>query len=94
MGGAKTVDAKDLVTGGVLQCLEAATVGMPFEVWKTYMGTYRTETTMQAFKSIYNKGGVGAFWKGWQPKMVSFNSWIELNWPLTTPVPLETLPRY
>jgi hypothetical protein len=72
MGGAKTVDAKDLVTGGVLQCLEAATVGMPFEVWKTYMGTYRTESTMQAFKSIYNKGGVSAFWKGWQPKMVSF----------------------
>jgi len=70
MVAAKTLDARDLLTGGVLQCLEAATCGMPFEVWKTYMGTYRNEGTIQAFKSIYAKGGVGAFWKGWQPKMV------------------------
>lgn len=35
----------DLVTGGLLACAEAATVGMPFEVWKTHMGTYRRNTT-------------------------------------------------
>jgi hypothetical protein len=60
----------DLIKGGVLQIGEALSVGMPFEVWKTYMGSNRTETTMQAFRSIYSKGGVGAFWKGWQPKVV------------------------
>jgi len=70
MAPVKSVDPKDLVVGGVLQCCEAITVGMPFEVWKTHMGTYRNEGTVQAFKNIYNRGGVAAFWKGWQPKMV------------------------
>ena len=70
MAPAKSLDARDLVYGGILQCAEAATFGMPFEVWKTHMGTYRTETTMGSFRTIYKKGGVVAFWKGWQPKMV------------------------
>jgi len=34
------------------------------------MGSYRNEGTLEAFRNIYKKGGVGAFWKGWQPKMV------------------------
>jgi hypothetical protein len=63
-------DPKDLITGGVLQCLEAATVGMPFEVWKTHMGTYRTNTTMQSFRAIYAQGGARAFWQGLQAKLV------------------------
>ena len=46
------------------------TLGMPFEVWKTHMGSYRTETTGEAFRNIYRKGGVGAFWSGWQPKLI------------------------
>jgi hypothetical protein len=70
MAPAKSTDPKDLLKGGVLQCLEAITLGLPFEVWKTHMGTYRTETTVGAFKTIYGKGGVRAFWKGWEPKMV------------------------
>ena len=70
MAPAKSTDPKDLVKGGVLQCLEAATLGLPFEVWKTHMGTYRNESTMQAFKSVYSRGGLKAFWKGWEPKMV------------------------
>jgi Mitochondrial carrier protein len=51
------------------QSVEAMTFGMPFEVWKTHMGTYRSEGTVQAFKNIYNKGGVLSFWSGWQPKL-------------------------
>eukprot|EP01038_Epipyxis_sp_PR26KG_P007117 gene7117-9713_t len=66
----KSTNPKDIVTGGVLQCVEAITVGLPFEVWKTHMGTYRTMTTMGSFNAIYAKGGVRAFWAGWQPKMV------------------------
>ena len=30
--GPKTTDPKDLLIGGLLQCCEAASVGMPFEV--------------------------------------------------------------
>ena len=70
MGGAKKLEAKDLIKGGVLQCAEAATFGMPFEVWKTYMGANRNESTMQAFRSVYRSGGFRAFWRGLEAKLV------------------------
>lgn len=70
MAPAKSTDPMDLVKGGVLQCMEAITVGMPFEVWKTRMGSYRNESTIQSFRNIYKEGGVGRFWVGWQPKLV------------------------
>lgn len=54
----------------MLKCIEAGTLGLPFEVWKTHMGTYRKQTTMEAFRNVYAKGGVKAFWSGWQPKLV------------------------
>lgn len=60
---------KYLITGGVLQCVEAATLGLPFEVWKTRMGRFRSETTMQAFWQIYSKG-ITNFWSGFWPKQV------------------------
>jgi len=60
----------DIRDGAVLQCLEAITLGMPFEVWKTRMGRFRNENTVQAFRGVYNSGGIGKFWQGWQPKMV------------------------
>lgn len=67
----KTVGPRDLLNGGLLQCVEAATLGMPFEVWKTRMGRYRTETTLQAFSNVMRDGGgVKAFWAGTGPKMV------------------------
>ena len=70
MGGkSKSFDLKDLVTGGILQCASVV-VTQPFEVWKTHMGTCRNEGTMEAFRNVYRKGGVNAFWKGWEPKMV------------------------
>lgn len=66
---------QNAVIGPVLQCLEAATLGMPLEVWKTYMGRNRDATTLGAIRSIYQQGGggfpgVGAFWAGTGPKMV------------------------
>lgn len=70
MAPSKSTDPKDILTGGVLQCIEAATFGLPFEVWKTRMGTFRNEGTMEAFRNIYKKNGVASFWAGWQPKMI------------------------
>ena len=66
----KSLDPKDLLMGGALQCAEGLSFGMPFEVWKTHMGMNRREGAMESFGNIYRRGGVGAFWKGWQPKMV------------------------
>jgi len=37
-GSGKMADPRDLLLGAGLQCVEAATLGMPFEVWKTRMG--------------------------------------------------------
>jgi len=61
---------KTIWQGGVLQCLEAATLGMPFEVWKTRMGRFRNESTMESFRALYKEGGVGKFWQGTSAKMV------------------------
>jgi hypothetical protein len=70
MAPSKSTNPKDLIAGGVLQCVEACTLGMPFEVWKTHMGTYRKEGTLEALRKIYQKGGVGAFYAGLAPKLV------------------------
>ena len=61
----------DVVLGPVIQCLEAASLGMPFETWKTRMGRFRDETTTQAFRAVWREGGgPGAFWAGTSAKMV------------------------
>jgi len=64
------VSLRDLANGALLQCVEAATLGMPFEVWKTRMGRFRNESTIEAFVNVYKRGGVGAFWAGLAPKLV------------------------
>ncbi|KAF8820625.1 putative MC family transporter [Cardiosporidium cionae] len=61
---------KDLMNGGILQCAEAATLGMPFEVWKTRMGRFRNENTLQSFVNVYKRGGVFSYWQGLSPKLV------------------------
>ena len=50
---------KNARNGAILQMVEAATLGMPLEVWKTHMGRHRNEGNIQALMSIYNKGGRG-----------------------------------
>lgn len=66
---------KDLRNGALLQMAEAATLGLPLEVWKTRMGRFRNEGTLTAFRNVYGNGGGGmsgvrAFWAGFSPKMV------------------------
>jgi len=75
MGGPKSKSLKDIRNGAILQMLEAITLGMPFEVWKTRMGRFRNENTAQAFRAVYQSGGGGMpgvmkFWQGSGPKMV------------------------
>lgn len=61
---------QDMAIGGGLQCLEAATLGMPFEVWKTHMGRFRDQKTFEALGNVYRKGGIKGFWSGLGPKMI------------------------
>jgi hypothetical protein len=61
----------DIIIGPAIQMAEAASLGMPFEVWKTRMGRHRTETTLEALQNVYKTGGgVSAFWRGTSAKMV------------------------
>jgi len=63
--------AIDIIIGPCIQMAEAASLGMPFEVWKTRMGRHRTEGTVEALKNVYKTGGgVHAFWRGTSAKMV------------------------
>lgn len=71
--GSKSV--RDMRNGMMLQMAEAATLGLPFEVWKTRMGRFRNENTVHAFRQVYTSAGggfsgVSAFWRGFLPKMV------------------------
>ena len=48
---------------------------MPLEVWKTHLGRFRSEGTLEGLSNIYkNNGGglkgVAAFWRGTSAKMV------------------------
>lgn len=66
---------KDVRNGALLQMAEAASLGLPFEVWKTRMGRFRSESNFTAFRNVYNSAGGGlkgvkAFWAGFSPKMV------------------------
>lgn len=59
-----------MAKGAALQCLEAATLGMPFEVWKTRMARFRNEGTFEALQNVYKRSGVLGFWQGTSAKMV------------------------
>lgn len=67
MGGGgqqKRGDWRDIAVGAALQCIEAATLGMPFEVWKTRQGANPHESAVQSFKEVLKTGGPAAFWRG------------------------------
>ena len=75
MGKSGLKSWRDIRNGSLLQMAEAATLGLPFEVWKTRMGRFRTESTLQAFRNVYTTGGGGfsgvhAFWNGFSAKMI------------------------
>ncbi|EDQ88891.1 uncharacterized protein MONBRDRAFT_26061 [Monosiga brevicollis MX1] len=68
----KIVDARN---GAILQMVEAASLGMPLEVWKTHLGRYRNQGTIEGLMAIYRSNGGGfagarAFWRGTSAKMV------------------------
>eukprot|EP00808_Paulinella_micropora_P015380 g23156.t1 len=69
MGGGSKLEPVDLAVGGVIQCVEAATLGMPLEVWKTHMA--RTHmSNLASLNDIISKKGISGFWAGTSAKMV------------------------
>jgi hypothetical protein len=66
----KLGDWRDLRNGAVLQTLEAASLGLPFEVWKTRMGKFRNEGHFESLRNIYVQRGLAGYWAGFLPKAV------------------------
>eukprot|EP00758_Cryptobia_borreli_P017600 Tbor_TRINITY_DN6205_c1_g1::TRINITY_DN6205_c1_g1_i5::g.1846::m.1846 len=68
-----SLDVKDLFFGGFLQIMEAVTLGMPFEVWKTKQISSlrhgKIESARESFTALMS-GGVSRFYKGTGAKIV------------------------
>ncbi|EKG01829.1 mitochondrial carrier protein, putative [Trypanosoma cruzi] len=66
-------DPRDILIGGVLQCTEAFTLGMPFEVWKTQqisgLAKGQWNSFIVEFKTLCESGW-GRFYHGTGAKMV------------------------
>jgi hypothetical protein len=73
MAPTSTGDPKDLIIGSVLQMIEAATLGMPFEVWKTQqissLRRDKVESCTESFKALWTQG-LAKFYKGTGAKMI------------------------
>ena len=73
-GSSTTKVIMNIMSGAVLQCAEAATLGMPFEVWKTEqissLTRPRYEGPIEAFQGVLKKGGIPQFWSGTGAKMI------------------------
>ena len=67
-----------MALGGFLQCTEAFTLGMPFEVWKTQQISHMVKTgnyenAWHSFKEL-SAHGPGVFWHGTNAKLVESGS--------------------
>ncbi|KEG12129.1 putative mitochondrial carrier protein [Trypanosoma grayi] len=66
-------DPRDIAIGAVLQCTEAFTLGMPFEVWKTQqissLAKGKWSSAAEEFK-ILARGGLSRFYHGTGAKMI------------------------
>lgn len=73
MAPASTGDPRDMAIGAFLQCAEAFTLGMPFEVWKTQQISNLAKGNWQSapkeFMNLY-RSGLGKFYHGTGAKMV------------------------
>jgi hypothetical protein len=61
---------RDMLIGGILQSLEAITLGMPCEVWKTRQGAFPHEGVVESMQNILKEGGPAALWRGSSAKML------------------------
>lgn len=68
----RQIEWTNLGVGAALQLFEVTTLGQPFEVMKTQLAAYRSDSFGTAMKNIYARGGLRGFWQGLIPW-----AWIE-----------------
>ncbi|KAI5451448.1 Mitochondrial DNA replication protein yhm2 [Naganishia albida] len=64
----------NIAVGATMNLFEVTTLGQPLEVLKTQMAANRSQTMMQAFKTVVSRGGVTGFYQGLIPW-----AWIEAS---------------
>ncbi|GJJ13921.1 hypothetical protein Clacol_008178 [Clathrus columnatus] len=78
--GQKGVNWSNIAVGGMMNmlcalvCLQVTTLGQPLEVIKTQMAANRSESMLQAFRTIWSRGGLTGFYQGLIPW-----AWIEAS---------------
>lgn len=63
----KKLSWSNIAVGAVMNMFEVTTLGQPFEVIKTQMASNRSQTMMQALKTVWSRGGVLGFYQGLIP---------------------------
>ncbi|KAI0094772.1 putative YHM2-protein of the mitochondrial carrier family [Irpex rosettiformis] len=72
--GQKGVNWSNIAVGGIMNMFEVTTLGQPLEVLKTQMAANRSQTMLQAVKTVWSRGGVTGFYQGLIPW-----AWIEAS---------------
>jgi len=72
--GQKGVNWSNIAVGAIMNMFEVTTLGQPLEVLKTQMAANRSESMVQAFRTIWSRGGPLGFYQGLIPW-----AWIEAS---------------
>ncbi|KAJ6509402.1 mitochondrial carrier domain-containing protein [Mycena vitilis] len=72
--GQKGISWSNIAVGGIMNMFEVTTLGQPLEVLKTQMAANRAQPMMQAWKTVWSRGGVAGFYQGLIPW-----AWIEAS---------------
>jgi len=72
--GQKGVSWSNIAVGAIMNMFEVTTLGQPLEVIKTQMAANRSQTMLQALKSVWGRGGFVGFYQGLIPW-----AWIEAS---------------
>ncbi|KAF8203708.1 mitochondrial carrier domain-containing protein [Pholiota molesta] len=70
--GQKGINWSNIAVGGIMNMV--TTLGQPLEVLKTQMAANRSQTMLQAVKTVWSRGGVAGFYQGLIPW-----AWIEAS---------------
>lgn len=64
----------NIAVGATMNMFEVTTLGQPLEVLKTQMAANRSQTMLEAFRTVVSRGGVSGFYQGLIPW-----AWIEAS---------------
>ncbi|KAG0143868.1 hypothetical protein CROQUDRAFT_660667 [Cronartium quercuum f. sp. fusiforme G11] len=73
-GEKRSVNWSNVAVGGIMNMFEVTTLGQPLEVVKTQMASNRSQSMVDALKTVWSRGGVLGFYQGLIPW-----AWIEAS---------------